>query len=78
VKDATLAISNQSASQQVFNEPATCNLKPVFIEYQRINGFTPLESPSIYAGYGGNGKYQLPIEGGVKALPFLTGFTLNS
>jgi hypothetical protein len=37
--------------------------------------FTPLESPSIYAGDGGNRKHQLLIEGGVKALPFLTGFT---
>ena len=41
----------------------------------RIEGFTPLESPSIYAGDGGNRKHQLLIEGGVKALPFLTGFT---
>jgi hypothetical protein len=24
-------------------------LKPVLIDYQRINGFTPLESSSIYA-----------------------------
>jgi hypothetical protein len=40
--------------------------------------FTPLESSSIYAGAGGNRKYQLLIEGGVKALPFLTGFTLHS
>jgi hypothetical protein len=38
--------------------------------------FTPLESPSIYAGDSGNRKHQLFIEGGVKALPFLTGFTL--
>ena len=37
--------------------------------------FTPLENPSIYAGDGGNRKHQLIIEGGVKALPFLTGFT---
>jgi hypothetical protein len=37
--------------------------------------FTPLESHSTYAGDGGNGKYQLVIEGGVKALLFLTGFT---
>ena len=36
--------------------------------------FTPLESPSIYAGDGGNRKHQLLIEGGVKTLPFLTGF----
>ena len=40
--------------------------------------FTPLESPSVYAGYGGNEKYQLPIEAGVKALPFLTGFMKNT
>ena len=39
--------------------------------------FTPLESPSIYAGGGGNRKRQLLIEGGVKALPFLTGFTMT-
>jgi hypothetical protein len=37
--------------------------------------FTPLESPSIYAGDGGNRKHQFLIEDGVKALPFLTGFT---
>jgi hypothetical protein len=39
-----------------------------------MNLFTPLESPSIYAGDGGNRKHQLLIEGGVKALPFQTGF----
>jgi len=38
--------------------------------------FTPLESPGIYAGDGINRKCQLLIEDGVKALPFLTGFTL--
>jgi len=37
--------------------------------------FTPLKSHSPYAGDGGNGKYQLVIEGGVKALLFLTGMT---
>ena len=37
--------------------------------------FTPLESPSIYAGDGGNRKHQLLIEGGVKPLPLLPGFT---
>jgi hypothetical protein len=37
--------------------------------------FTPLESLSIYAGDGSNRKHQFLIEGGVKALPFLTGFT---
>ena len=37
--------------------------------------FTPLESPSIYAGDSRNRKHQLLIEGGVKAQPFLTGFT---
>ena len=37
--------------------------------------FTPLESPSIYAGDAGNRKHQPLIEGGVKTLPFLTGFT---
>jgi len=36
--------------------------------------FTPLESPIIYAGDGGDRKHQLLIEGWVKALPFLTGF----
>jgi hypothetical protein len=36
--------------------------------------FTPLESPSIYAGYVRNRKHQFLIEGRVKALPFLTGF----
>ncbi len=44
--------------------------------------FTPLESPSIYAGDGentckSNKEHQLLIEGGVKALPFLTGFILS-
>jgi hypothetical protein len=39
------------------------------------NAFTPLESPSIYAGDGRNRKHQLLIEGRVKALLFLTGFT---
>jgi len=37
--------------------------------------FTPLESPSIYAGDGRNRKHQLLIEGGVKVPPPLTGFT---
>jgi hypothetical protein len=37
--------------------------------------FTPLESPGIYAGDGKNRKHQLLIEGGVKALPFQTGYT---
>jgi len=41
----------------------------VEIEYR----FTPLESPSIFAGDGGNRKHQLLIEGRVKALSFLTG-----
>jgi hypothetical protein len=38
--------------------------------------FTLLESPGIYAGDGGNRKYQLLVEGGVKAPPFPTGFIL--
>jgi len=38
--------------------------------------FTPLESPSIYAGDGRNRKHQLLMKGGVKALAFLTGFIL--
>jgi hypothetical protein len=37
--------------------------------------FNPLESPSIYGEDCGNRKHQLLIEGGVKALPFLTGLT---
>jgi L-lactate dehydrogenase complex protein LldG len=37
--------------------------------------FTPLESPSIYAGDAGNRKHQLLIEDSLKALPSLTGFT---
>ena len=41
----------------------------------RVFSFTPLESPSIYAGDGGNRKHQLLIEGRVKTLPFLMGFT---
>jgi hypothetical protein len=36
--------------------------------------FTPLESPSIYAGDVRNRKPQLLIEDGLKTLPFLTGF----
>jgi hypothetical protein len=39
--------------------------------------FTPLESRSIDAGDGGNRNHQLLIEGGVKARPFLTGFTFT-
>jgi hypothetical protein len=38
-------------------------------EKSKIEVFTPLESPSIYAGDGRNRKHQLSIEGGVKALP---------
>ena len=38
--------------------------------------FTPLESPGINADDVRNRKRQLLIEGGGKALPFLTGFTL--
>jgi len=37
--------------------------------------FTPLESLGIYAGDAINRKHQFLIEGGVKAPPFLTGFT---
>jgi hypothetical protein len=37
--------------------------------------FTPLESPSIYAGDGEKRKQKLLIEGRFKTLPFLTGFT---
>jgi hypothetical protein len=36
--------------------------------------FTPLESPSIYAGDDGNKKHQFLFDGMVKTLPFLTGF----
>jgi len=39
--------------------------------------FTPLESPSIYAKDGTNRKPRFLIEGGVEALPFLTGLTLS-
>jgi hypothetical protein len=39
------------------------------------SGFTPLESPSVYAGGGRIRKHQLLDEGRVKTLPFLTGFT---
>jgi hypothetical protein len=38
--------------------------------------FTPLERPGIYADDVRNRKRQLLIEGGGKALPFLTGLTL--
>jgi phosphatidylserine/phosphatidylglycerophosphate/cardiolipin synthase-like enzyme len=37
--------------------------------------FTPLERPNIYVGDGRNRKHQFLIEGRVKALSFLTGFT---
>ena len=37
--------------------------------------FTPSESPSIYAGDGRNKGINSFMEGRVKALPFLTGFT---
>ena len=47
-----------------------------FISPDICSRFTPLESPSIYAGDGRNRKHQLLIEGGVKPLPFLTGFIL--
>jgi len=40
-----------------------------------FNTFTPLESPGIYVGDAINIKPQFLIEGGVKAPPFLTGFT---
>ena len=47
------------------------------IKFQKtLSIFTPLESPSIYAGDGRNRKHQLLIKGGVKALLFLMGFTL--
>ena len=39
------------------------------------NIFTPLERPNIYFGDGKNRKHQFLIEGRVKALSFLTGFT---
>jgi len=39
--------------------------------------FAPLEGSSIHIEDGRNRKHQLLIEGGVKALPFLTGFTLS-
>jgi hypothetical protein len=48
----------------------------IFLSYFLGMTFTPLKSPSIYTGDGENRKHQLLIEGGVKALPFLTGFTL--
>jgi putative hydrolase of the HAD superfamily len=40
-----------------------------------FNTFTPLESPGIYVGDAINIKPQFLVEGGVKAPPFLTGFT---
>ena len=47
------------------------------IKFQKtLSIFTPLESPSIYAGDGRNRKHQLLMKGGVKALAFLTGFIL--
>jgi hypothetical protein len=57
-----------------------CLCLPVYVNpivYESFNKFTPLESPSIYAGGGRNRKHQIFNEGGVKALPFLTGFTLG-
>lgn len=44
---------------------------------RKTNPFTPLESPRIYTGDVRNRKHQLLFEGGVKALPFLTGFALE-
>jgi len=44
---------------------------------QKTNSFTPLESPRIYTGDVRNRRHQLLAEGGVKALPFLTGFALE-
>jgi len=44
---------------------------------RKTNSFTPLENPRIYTGDVRNIKYQLLVEGGVKALPFLTGFALE-
>jgi len=44
---------------------------------QKTNSFTPLESPRIYTGDVRNRKHQLLVEGGVIALPFLTGFALE-
>jgi len=47
------------------------------INFQKtLSIFTPLESPSIYAGDGRNRKHQLLIKGGIKALLFLMGLTL--
>ena len=59
----------------------TVNKSCAFISrrlFLAASDFTPLESPSIYAGDGRNRKHQFLIEGGVKALPFLTGFTWAS
>jgi len=44
---------------------------------QKTNAFTPLENPHIYTGDSRYRKHQLLIEGGVKTLPFLTGFALE-
>jgi hypothetical protein len=50
-------------------------VKPIV--HESLNKFTPLESPSIYAEDGRNRKHQIFNEGEVKALLFLTGFTLR-
>jgi hypothetical protein len=55
-----------------------CSSKKSYLKFRGQELFTPLESPNIYAGDGGNRKHQLLIEGGVKALPFLTGFAFPS
>jgi hypothetical protein len=46
------------------------------IAYRLVLNFIPLESPRIYVGDVRSRKHQILIEGRVKALPFLTGFTL--
>jgi hypothetical protein len=52
-----------------------CSSTKSYLKCRGQELFTLLESPSIGAGDGGNRKHQLLIEGGVQALPFLTGFT---
>jgi GTP-binding protein len=60
----------------VWDEPGvTRDRNYADVEWEE-NGFTPLESPSIYAGGGGNRKHQFLIESRVKTPRLLTGFTL--
>jgi len=69
----SLLMQNRNAHQLIMQKG-----HPVYECPFLVPSFTPLESPSIYAGDGGRRNYQPLIKGGVKALPFLTGCTALS